>query len=161
MSKFKLCHIEDGYIRFLHSRDSRVQFNKTGRPYVGVVLRVGKLQYFVPLESPKPNHVNIHGGPILKLDGGKLGIMGFNNMLPVPESAMINFDIAQIADEQYRSLLYNQLAFCERNAQTIYGKAESVYKKETTGNPAYKRFCCDFKKLETACISYRPNKRTK
>ena len=37
-----------------------------------------------PLESPKPNHVNIKGGgPVMKLDEGRLGLMGFNNMIPV------------------------------------------------------------------------------
>lgn len=156
MSKFRLCHIDTGYINFLHSRDNRVQFNKTGRPYVGVVLRVGNFQYFVPLESPKPNHVNIHGGPILKLDGGKLGIMGFNNMIPVPKSAQIDFDIAQVPDAKYRALLYNQLAFCNNKADLIYEKAEKVYDKETKGVPAYKKICCNFKKLESACIVYRP-----
>lgn len=156
MSKFRFYQIDSAYISFLHSRDKRVQFNKTGRPYVGVVLQVGRFKYFVPLESPKPNHVNIHGGPVLKLDGGKLGIMGFNNMIPVLNSALIDFDIAEVPDSQYKALLYNQLSFCNKNADLIYGKAESVYNKEQKGIPVYKKICCNFKKLERACSAYRP-----
>lgn len=156
MSKFIFYHIDSAYISFLHKKDYRVQFNKTGRPYVGVVLNVGAFNYFVPLESPKPNHVNIHGGPVLKLDGGKLGIMGFNNMIPVPKIALIDFNISDISDEKYKALLYNQLAFCNKNADVIYGKAQSVYDKACKGIPIYKRICCNFKKLESACIVYRP-----
>ncbi len=34
--------------------------------------------------NPQPNHVNIKGGgPVMKLDDGRLGLMGFNNMIPV------------------------------------------------------------------------------
>ena len=42
MEQLKLYRISDRYIRFLKSRDHRVQDNKNrSRPYVGVVLLVG------------------------------------------------------------------------------------------------------------------------
>lgn len=57
MNALRIYRVTDHYIAFLHSRDSRVQFNKqTSRPYVGVVLHVGEFKYFVPMESPKPHH---------------------------------------------------------------------------------------------------------
>ena len=85
MEKLRIYRVTDKYIRFLSSRDSRVQFNKNARrPYVGVVLLVGGYRYFVPMESPKPSHANIKSGMhILKLSGGSLGMLGFNNMVPV------------------------------------------------------------------------------
>ena len=59
MDALRIYKVTDGYIRYLHSRDSKVQFNKDAkRPYVGVVFDFGGFKYFVPMESPKPNHQN-------------------------------------------------------------------------------------------------------
>ena len=102
MSKFKFVHVSEKYIKYLHSVDNRVQFNKDQRrPYVGIVLSIKQMNYYVPLESPKKNHANIKSnGPILKLDDGKLGIMGFNNMIPVNAKCLIDFDILSLTDEK-------------------------------------------------------------
>lgn len=155
MSKLRIYRIAENYVRYLHAVDGRVQYNKGGRPYVGVVLTVEGFRYFVPLESPKPNHANIKGGPILKLSNGMLGIMGFNNMIPVPEAELLAFDIAAEPDEKYRALLYNQLSWCNKIAEQIAHKAKKVYINETSGAvESYKRICCDFKALEAACLRY-------
>ena len=84
-----------------------MQNNKNKRrPYVGVVLIVGKYKYFVPMESPKPNHANIKSGKhILKIEGGRLGLLGFNNMIPVHDSALISFDINNEPDKHYVVIL--------------------------------------------------------
>ena len=101
MGKFQFYHINEHYISYLHSIDTRVQYNKgQRRPYVGIVLSINGIDYYVPLESPKPNHVNIKGGgPVMKLDDGRLGLMGFNNMIPVIPSCLIKFDIQSIENE--------------------------------------------------------------
>ena len=63
MESLRLYRITDKYIWYLKCRDSKVQDNKNKkRPYVGVVLHVGSFQYFVPMESPKPNHAHIKNG---------------------------------------------------------------------------------------------------
>lgn len=92
MGKFRFYHVREGYIEFLHKVDNRVQMNKgRKRPYVGIVLSIEGYDYYVPLESPKPNHANIKSGsPVLKLDDGKLGIMGFNNMIPIRRYCLCN-----------------------------------------------------------------------
>ena len=78
MERLRIYKISDKYVNYLHSIDNRVQFNKNAkRPYVGVVFKFGRHDYFVPMESPKPNHVNIKPGKhIMKLDNGKLGLLG-------------------------------------------------------------------------------------
>lgn len=88
MNNLRIYRVDDRYIRFLKSRDHRVQDNKNKRrPYVGIVLTVGQYEYFVPMESPKPNHANIKSGKhIMRLDGGRLGLLGFNNMIPVRDA---------------------------------------------------------------------------
>lgn len=91
MEQLRIYRVEDKYIRFLHGADARVQSNKNARrPYVGIVLVVGSYRYFVPMESPKENHKNLKPGVhIMLLEGGKYGLLGFNNMIPVPTSALI------------------------------------------------------------------------
>lgn len=161
MEKLRLYHISEGYVKFLHTLDKRVQYNKgEARPYVGIVLSINNNDYYVPLESPKPNHENIKGGgPVLKLDEGKLGIMGFNNMIPVKKRCLVDFDINAIEDEKYKALLQNQLMYCRKNKDIIYARAQKTYNKTVKGDNAfYRKVCCDFKKLEENCDKYKIKK---
>ena len=161
MSKLRLYHIREGYIEFLHKADHRVQWNKgESRPYVGIVLSVNGHDYYVPMESPKPNHVNIKsGGPVLKIEKGTLGIMGFNNMIPVKRYQLLDFDIEAQPDEKYKALLRKQLRFCEKNRDVIQARAETTYRKATNGkDPFYRKVCCDFKRLEKLCDTYKVKK---
>ena len=160
MESLKIYRIQEKYIRFLQSRDNRVPYNKrSSRPYVGVVLHVGSYQYFVPMESPKPNHVNISSGKhIFKIDGGRLGLLGFNNMVPVPPVALIHFDISQEPDAQYAELLRRQIAEINRNKANVMDcAAKTYYNAVNKKNKFLLRICCDFKKLEYACNQYNPN----
>lgn len=160
MGYLRFYHIKEEYIAYLHRVDKRVQFNKgERRPYVGVVLKVNGHNYYVPLESPKPNHANIKSnGPILKLDEGRLGIMGFNNMVPVKSGQLIDFDIAAVSDKTYQTLLLKQLHYCTKNRGIIERRALNTYTKQIGGNnPFYEKVCCDFRSLEAACRRYNPN----
>ena len=160
MENLRIYRIDEKYIRFLKSRDNRVQNNKDKRrPYVGVVLLVGEFKYFVPMESPKPNHKNLKSGNhLLKLDNGKLGLLGFNNMIPVPESALIAFDINCEPDANYKELLRRQIRYINKVKAVIYDHASKTYYHTVKGNNAFLlKICCDFKKLERACVKYDPN----
>lgn len=159
MSTFRLYHITERYIQYLHNVDYRVQYNKgQRRPYVGIVLSVSGVDYYVPLESPKPNHANIKASsPILKMDGGKLGILGFNNMIPVPKSELLDFDVQAVADAKYQALLFKQIAFCEKNRDAIYNRAQRTYRMAAFEKiPAYTKVCCDFFLLEQALVHFEP-----
>ena len=107
MEPLRLYRISSKYISFLRGADDKVQLNKNAkRPYVGIVLYVGEFRYFAPLESPKPNHKNMKSGKhLLKIDGGNLGIIGFNNMVPIHNSSLIEFDINSEPDTKYAELL--------------------------------------------------------
>ncbi len=161
MEPFRLYRISEKYIRFLKSRDSRVQDNKgRRRPYVGVVLHVGEYRYFVPMESPKPNHANMKPGRhIMKIDNGKLGLLGFNNMIPVCESALISFNINDEPDAKYAELLKRQISFINRNKADVLNHAsQTYYSVVTQKNTFLLGICCDFKKLEKACKQYNPSR---
>jgi len=159
MESLRLYRITDKYIWYLKCRDSKVQDNKNKkRPYVGVVLRVGSFQYFVPMESPKPNHAHIKNGKhIMRIDGGRLGILGFNNMIPVHFSAIESFDINAEPDAAYAELLRRQISFINRHKADVYDHANGTYYEVTNGNNKFLiSICCDFKKLEAACNRYDP-----
>lgn len=160
MESLRIYRIEDKYINFLRSIDDRVQLNKNKRrPYVGIVLYVGDFKYFVPMESPKQNHSNIKSGKhILKLDNGKLGLLGFNNMIPIREEAIIAFDINQESDKKYAELLKRQASYINRNKADIYAHASSTYYSRVNGkNKFLNKICCDFKKLEKISKKYNCN----
>lgn len=160
METLRIYRIDDKYIHFLKSRDPRVQHNKERRrPYVGIVLYVGSYRYFVPLESPKPNHAKIKSGRhLLKLDDGKLGLLGFNNMVPVPDSALISFDFNDEPNSQYAELLRRQAAYINREKANVLNHASQTYYCVMKKNNAFLlRICCDFSALEKACDQYNPN----
>lgn len=158
MESLRIYRISDHYIRYMNSRDSKVQYNKGAkRPYIGVVFSFGGFKYFVPMESPKPNHVNIKAGKhILKLDNGKYGILGFNNMMPVHKDVLIELNINAEPDQKYRELLKRQASLCNRMKADILNHAQMTYFDVVRGkNKFLLSISCDFKALEAACKKYR------
>ena len=158
MQTLRLCRVEEKYIRYLHSRDNKVQYNKDARrPYVGIVFGFGGFKYFVPMESPKPNHNKIKNGKhILKLKNGEYGILGFNNMIPIHKEALIEFDINDEKDEKYKRLLQRQVSICNRCKADIYDRAQATYFNVVNKKiKFYIEISCDFKKLEKACKEYK------
>lgn len=160
METLRLYHVTEKYINYLQIRDSRVPHNKgQRRPYVGVVLYVGSYKYFVPMESPKPNHKNIKSGVhIMRIDGGTLGLLGFNNMIPVPDVALIEFDVdSDTNDVNYAELLKRQVSFINRTKSDVLDHASKTYYRAVSGRNAFlSSICCNFKKLERACDRFDP-----
>ena len=148
----------------MHGRDPKVQYNKGAkRPYVGVVFTFAGFQYFVPMESPKPNHASIKPGKhIIKLDGGRYGMLGFNNMIPVHKDALIEFDIGAEPDQKYRELLKRQATLCNRIKADILNHAQMTYFDVVQNkNKFLVAISCDFKALEKACRAYRKDYKPK
>lgn len=164
MERLRIYRISDHYIRYLNKRDPKVQYNKAARrPYVGVVFNFGGFKYFVPMESPKPNHVRIKPGKhIIKLDGGRYGLLGFNNMVPVHKDALIEFDIDAEPNVTYRDLLQRQAALCNRMKADILNHAQMTYFDVVNNkNKFLVGISCDFKKLEAACKLYKKDYKPK
>ena len=54
MKTLKIYYMDDKYINYLRTFDSKDPFNKnTTRPYIGVVYSFNYKNYFAPLSSPK------------------------------------------------------------------------------------------------------------
>jgi protein AbiQ len=160
MKSLRLVKISDKYINYLNGVDSKVQYNKHAkRPYVGIVFSFAGIEYFVPMESPKPNHANIKPGKhILRIKNGEYGLLGFNNMIPVHRDALIEFDINKEKNVKYRNLLQHQVNYCNRMKADILNHAQMTYFDVVSKkNKFLVSISCDFKKLERACKNYDKN----
>lgn len=161
MNNLKLYKINIEYIKYLYSVDNRVQFNpnredeySAKRPYLGVVLEVNNHKYFVPLEHPRIEHQKMKNNIfIFKIHNGKYGILGFNNMIPVEEEHLLEFDINK-ENTKYKQILISQYRFCNKHIAEIKEKAKKTYEK-SENSPFLKKVCCDFRILEEKCLDYK------
>ncbi len=160
MNNLKLYKIDIDYIKYLYSFDNRIQYNPNRedeytakRPYLGIVLTIGKFNYFVPLEHPRVSHTKMKNNIfIFKIHNGKYGILGFNNMIPVKQNQLIDFDINK-ENISYRQILISQYHFCNKHCNEIREKAKQTYIR-SQNNSFIKKICCNFKLLEEKCINY-------
>ena len=161
------------YIRNLHNQgDDRVfsvspQVGKDTRPFVGIVIICEEKQYCIPLSSPKDKHKNMKNGVdfhrVLDADGKLIGVLDFNNMIPVNNSVISRIDIRPDAHDapstaHYKRLMAKQLTFCQKNRDTIIKKANKLYQLITSGkaNHLLTKRCCDFSSLESILKRYKP-----
>ncbi|MBR0079683.1 MAG: type III toxin-antitoxin system ToxN/AbiQ family toxin [Synergistaceae bacterium] len=156
----QLYYISDSYVEYLRNFDGRIYENKLKtRPYVGVVLEINDVKYYVALSSPKPKHKRMNNSKdFRKINGGIYGALNFNYMIPVPETEIFLIDIAAITDKTYKRLLQNQYKFIKSDWDNIKNTARNLYllccadEKELSNNDKkIKSRCCDFRFLEEKC----------
>ena len=147
----------------MHDADSKVPDNKhEKRPFIGVVFSINGMDYYVPLSSPKPKHKAMKNSKdFRKINGGKYGVINFNNMLPVIEEALIEFNIQDEPDYKYRNLLQNQYRAVVDDFENIKRVAHDLYYLYQLAEDQLKPFevaiknrCCNFKMLESCSITY-------
>lgn len=150
--------ISDAYIAFLHGFDPKVFFNKSEantRPYVGIVLETGGHKYFAPLTSYKPKQDAFRASDprIFKIhakgdESRKLGMVSFNNKIPVVDSEIHRIDFRS-QPEKYQKLLLLQHEHLSSHTRTILDKARKLYELVALkGHAYYSRTCCNFLLLE-------------
>lgn len=156
--KMKFYHITDAYIDFLRSYDSKVAKNKhESIPYVGVVVQINDIKYYALFTSPKEKHLKMKNGKdFRKIQGGQYGAINFNNMIPVPESALILIDIKNESDLKYRRLLQNQYKSIIADLDMIITTASKLRKLVLTDDKQLSEYdrrvksrCCNLKVLES------------
>ena len=160
-------NITDRYIQYLKQYDDKVAINKREtRPYIGIVFKIEEIEYFAPFSSPKPKHEKMRNGGVdyRKIDSGKLGIINFNNMIPVPHSELIPLIFDNIKDKKYKTLLQNQYEHIERDEEGILKTAKNLYRIVTSIdelNSFYQTIrsrSCNFKLLEEKCREYEEDR---
>ena len=161
---FKIVKVDYKYCDYLRKFDSRVSYNagsKELRPFIGILFEVEKCEYFAPLSSPKIKHLNIKNNvDIVKIDNGKLGVVNFNNMIPVSKNNYEFFDLNSEPRNTYElkriNLLNTQLLWLNKNIKNVKGKATKLYEMYKNNNlpNRIKSRCCDFTLLEEKCNEY-------
>jgi len=98
----------------------------------------------------------MHSLDIYKIQDGKLGIINFNNMIPVLDGCYHLLDIAN-EEEKYKFLLYNQSRDINRNHEKIGKIAKKLYSMYINNHlPEHiKSRCCDFLLLEEKSKDYQ------
>ena len=158
-------------IRNYHNQgDDRVfsvspQIGKETRPFVGIVVICDEKQYCIPLSSPKAKHksmkndVDFHR--VLDSKGKLIGVLDFNNMIPVREDVLqkVIIRIGPHDSEEikrYKNLMIDQLNFCQHNQDIIIAKANKLYKfvdKRNTSRQLKQR-CLKWSRLEAVLSRY-------
>lgn len=166
MKNLYFVKINEDYINYLRNFDARVQDNsdlKNNKPYIGILIQRDEQKYFAPLSSPKEKHLifdkldNENKLPVdifLIRDNNKkiIGVINFNNMIPVTDNVIIYFNIKE--DKNY-SLLIKEHIYCIKHSEEIINKSIKVYNLVTK----YKKVSlvkrsCDFKLLEEKARKY-------
>lgn len=170
---YKFVLITDEYIDYLRKKEPRVMSNKAQnriyhRKYLGIIEELNGFKYFIPLSSPKPKDYMQNGKPkfdtlvtIYIKDPRRLyGTLRFNNMIPVPESEIIQYDLNDEGDLKYKLIVFNELYFVRQNKDKIERTAKNLYeaKKNQENEPDGKRplleITLDFSNLEQMCTQY-------
>lgn len=161
---YQLITVNHQYCDYLRKFDYRVYYNskeKQFRPFVGILFEINNIKYFAPLSSPKQKHLHMKSQiDYLKIDNGNLGIINFNNMIPIPEKEYqyinMNKSYSTISEKLYLKLLKKQLRWLNRHGEDLRKKARILYTRRINSQlpKIISNRCCDFALLEQKCIEY-------
>lgn len=125
--------INNEYANELLKLDTKVMnsvLQKEKRPFVGILFTIDEINYIAPLSSPKLKYKTMKNNiDFLKIKNGDLGVINFNNMIPVKMkyvtkiNTKINFNKY---DNKYITLLNKQLSWINKteNEKKIINKAK-------------------------------------
>lgn len=160
-----LVKVDSEYCDYLRKFDPKVPFNfdqKKLRPFVGILFNIDAIKYFAPLSSPRAKHLKLKDGiDVLKIKKGELGVINFNNMIPVTEKnyEIIDLNYNSFSDKKYYFLLDEQIKWLNENKKIIYKKSRLLYNNYARDRLSsnLKARCCDFILLELKCREYNDN----
>lgn len=176
MGNLKIYSVSDRYMEYLEENCAKVYSNKMNhrthtRKYVGVVLKIDKFLYYVPMSSPKNSDYQIAGEkfvikksivPIIRMihrnskkEKELLGTLRISHMIPVPESEITLYDIDNEIDERYKDLIMNELTFIRENETKIIKNATVMYKqKMEAADIGYVKSALPFHQIEQLCLKF-------
>lgn len=160
----KIVKVDTNYCDYLRKFDSKVVYNKYEkelRPFIGVLFKIDTFEYFAPLSSPKTKHLKMKNTlDFFKIKNGELGVVNFNNMIPVTQNnyTLINLDKITLTKSElkYQNMLKEQLIWLNANYNQLKSKSAKLYKfyAEDRLSKNIKERCCNFKLLEKKCLEY-------
>lgn len=162
--KLNLYSVNDEYIKYLRKFENKVYDNKEEirkyeRKYVGVVLEINSLNYYVPMSSPKTSDYIDKKNKIIRKDTKTImriyernhlyGTLRISNMIPVPITELEPYIISNEKDLKYKNVILSEIRYINKNSEKIIKNAKLVYnqkiKKEDIG---YIKNTVDFNLLE-------------
>ena len=163
--KLRIIKVNPNYIEYLRKFDSKVQFNqielkKDNKPFLGVLFSIHNKKYYVPISSANTKeklkviydkYKQIGKSPIdiiFITDKSKklLSVLNLNNMIPIVESSIIEYDITK---DKNASLLMKEYKYCEKNKKEIKNRAIKIYNIVRLHNSqSLEKRCCNFELLE-------------
>lgn len=160
----KIVRVNSDYCDYLRKFDNKVAYNKYEkelRPFIGILFKIENCEYFAPLASPKEKHIKMKNKiDFLKIKGGELGAVNFNNMIPVKEHNYYLVDLNRtnlsISEQKYQQLLKQQLQWLNEHYNQLKNKSFKLYQLYNNGRlpENIKERCCNFKLLEEKCLEY-------
>ncbi|WHX49305.1 type III toxin-antitoxin system ToxN/AbiQ family toxin [Paenibacillus woosongensis] len=167
VGKLKIYEVDRAYTDYLRKFDDRIPEEKAHiqaktRKYVGLLFEINSCKYFAPLSSPKKKFKTMKNDKdFLKIEGGRYGAINFNNMFPVHDDAIKNYNINAEPDKKYQIVLKKQAIFIRKNKDNILRNARELYDLMTEDNEEFKsersrleKRCCRFKLLEEKSKMY-------
>ena len=130
-------------------------YEKDKRKYIGIVFQINGMNYFAPLSSYKTKHVKMKESvDFIKIKD--YAVINLNNMIPVPNSQIVEIDINKEKDLSYRYLLQAESREINRQKNRIRKNAEIVYshKIHNGDSTALAKRINDFELLEKLCREY-------
>lgn len=156
----ELYKVDIEYYNYLHYYEPKIPYledEKENRPFVGVILNVNGKNFFAPLTSPKKKHLIMKDmQDFLKIDGGNLGGINLNNMMPIPKCYLEKINLSTLKDEKYKIMLKKQIRWINQNNLRIHNRARNLYYLILNGHTTeqLQKRCCNFKLLERRCDDF-------
>ena len=164
--KPQLYLVDNDYIAYLRFFDDKIMYNKSGRPYIGIVYKVNDFYYFAPLTSlkgkkEKKQKIPKDGLLFQSLANGKYGGIHIGNMIPVPQTCLRYYDFNKAKNANAKEALRNEYRAILKVWQKIQESARKVYelrcKPSSELTPTERNIrarCCNYKLLEQKCKEY-------
>ena len=176
--ELKLYSISDKYINYLRKFDNKIYDNKEDirihtRKYIGVVLNIDNINYYIPMSSPKKTDyfddectqirpsINTIIRITAKNKNGLLQLRGtlrISNMIPVPNEEIMPYDVEGEKDIKYKDIIRDEISFIResKNQRKIINSAKLVHNQKINElDIKYLNSCVDFKLLEEKCEEYK------
>lgn len=170
----KLYAVTDEYINYLRQFDNKVYDNKEDkrkvmRKYLGIVLTINEMNYYIPMSSPKKsdykeNEIRKSIVPIVRIVSNEekdnipvlKGTLRISNMIPVPDSELILYEPKKETNKDYKILVEKELVFIEKNGEMIKKYAKIIYNQKINNyDVSYIKNVVNFKLLEEKCKKYK------
>ena len=128
-NNIRIYEVKSEYIKYLNNYQKHIftqAQEKDKRKYIGIVFEVKGIKYFAPLSSFKDKHKQMKEGvDFIKIKD--YAVINLNNMIPVPDSQIVDIDINKEKNASYRYLLQAESREVNKQKNRIRKNAEIVY----------------------------------